>query len=164
MKEKLKEYKNKLEKGLCEYMALPGNERSATAIRGMLECWTALEEFEKCLCTKDGFSREDAKVWNAKMVNDDGTVGGHWTMEQTNTVARNRGIDLSYISDYCWNTAMNMMYSDYCTVAKKHNVSTPEFYADMAKAFLFDKDAKSPNAKMAAYFYEIVERGKDEND
>lgn len=52
---------------------------------------------------------------------------------------------------------MNMMYSDYCTVANKYNVGTPEFYACMAKAFLFDKDAKSPNAKMAAYYFGIVD-------
>lgn len=60
-------------------------------------------------------------------------------------------------SDYSWNVAMNMMYSDYCTVANKYNVGTPEFYACMAKAFLFDKDAKSPNAKMAAYYFGIVD-------
>ena len=29
----------------------------------------------------------------------------------------------------------------------------------MAKAFLFDKDAKSPNAKMAAYYFGIVDVG-----
>ena len=54
---------------------------------------------------------------------------------------------------------MNMMYSDYCTVANKYNVGTPEFYACMAKAFLFEKDAKSPNAKMAAYYFGIVDVG-----
>ena len=36
-------------------------------------------------------------------------------------------------------------------------VGTPEFYACMAKAFLFDKDAKSPNAKMTAYYFGIVD-------
>ena len=36
---------------------------------------------------------------------------------------------------------MNMMYSDYCQVAKRQSVDTPGFYADMAKAFLEDSDA-----------------------
>lgn len=37
--------------------------------------------------------------------------------------------------------ALNMMYSDYCDVAKKMNVDRPEFYGCMAKAFLCDEDA-----------------------
>lgn len=41
-------------------------------------------------------------------------------------------------------------------VASKHGVRTPEFYGEMAKAFLFDKDAKSPKNKMSAYYYGIV--------
>lgn len=56
-------------------------------------------------------------------------------------------------------TAANSIYTlhaDYCNVASKHGVSTPEFYAEMAKAFLFDKDAKSPKDKMPAYYYGIV--------
>ena len=82
--------------------------------------------------------------WNAKMLNDDGTTGGHWTIAQTTAVAQSIGVKFDHISDYCWNVAMNMMYSDYCTVANKYNVGTPEFYACMAKAFLFDKDRKAP--------------------
>ena len=38
-------------------------------------------------------------------------------------------------------TAINMMYSDYCSVAKKLNVDRADFYALMAKAFLEDEDA-----------------------
>lgn len=44
---------------------------------------------------------------------------------------------------------MNMMYSDYCQVAKRQSVDTPGFYADMAKAFLEDTDA----ADGKAYLY-----------
>lgn len=44
---------------------------------------------------------------------------------------------------------MNMMYSDYCQVAKRQSVDTPGFYADMAKAFLEDADA----ADGKAYLY-----------
>lgn len=86
-----------------------------------------------------------------------GTVGGHWALAQTTAVAQSMGIAFEHITECCWNTAMNMMYSDYCAVAAKHGVGTPEFYGDMAKAFLFDKDAKSPNAKMAAYYCGIVD-------
>ena len=44
---------------------------------------------------------------------------------------------------------MNMMYSDYCQVAKRQSVDTPGFYADMAKAFLEDADAADGKAHIS---------------
>lgn len=157
MKYKIKDYKSRLEKSLAEYMEMPANERTSAAIRSMVECWEAIDTLEHAICREGKFTRADAESWNARMVNDDGTVGGHWALAQTTAVAQSMGITFEHITEYCWNTAMNMMYSDYCTVAAKHGVGTPEFYGDMAKAFLFDKDAKSPNAKMAAYYCGIVD-------
>jgi hypothetical protein len=50
---------------------------------------------------------------------------------------------------------MNALYSDYYGVAKKYNMLTPEFFADMSMAFINDKDAV-PN-KVAMYYECIVE-------
>ena len=52
---------------------------------------------------------------------------------------------------------MNMMYSDYCAVARKYGVDNADFYADMAKAFLFDPDGGAPAKKVEAYYRYIVE-------
>ena len=89
---------------------------------------------------------EDAKRWTSKMQNADGTKGCHWTLEQTQDVAKQRNITCDP-NDF-W-AVMNMMYSDYCQVAKRQSVDTPGFYADMAKAFLEDTDA----ADGKAYLY-----------
>lgn len=89
---------------------------------------------------------EDAKRWTSKMQNADGTTGSHWTLEQTQDVAKQRNINCDP-NDF-W-AVMNMMYSDYCQVAKRQSVDTPGFYADMAKAFLEDADA----ADGKAYLY-----------
>lgn len=89
---------------------------------------------------------EDAKRWTSKMQNADGTIGSHWTLEQTQDVAKQRNITCDP-NDF-W-AVMNMMYSDYCQVAKRQSVDTPGFYADMAKAFLEDADA----AEGKAYLY-----------
>lgn len=89
---------------------------------------------------------EDAKHWTSKMQNADGTTGSHWTLEQTQDVAKQRNINCDP-NDF-W-AVMNMMYSDYCQVAKRQSVDTPGFYADMAKAFLEDADA----ADGKAYLY-----------
>lgn len=91
-------------------------------------------------------SKADAESWTSHMKNSDGTVGAHWTFEQTQDVAKQRNITCDP-NDF-W-AVMNMMYSDYCQVAKRQSVDTPGFYADMAKAFLEDADA----ADGKAYLY-----------
>ena len=71
------------------------------------------------------------------MKNEDGSIGGHWTVEQTTQVARNNGIEFDHFNEYDWNYVMNMMYSDYYgSVPNDTNV-----YFRMAKKFLEDKDA-----------------------
>lgn len=91
-------------------------------------------------------THDEAEEWTNAMRNTDGTRGPHWTLEQTDQVAQQRGISCDK-NDF-W-AVMNMMYSDYYKVASKHSVDTPGFYADMAKAFLEDADA----ADGKAYLY-----------
>lgn len=67
-------------------------------------------------------------------------------MKTGEDVAKQRNINCDP-NDF-W-AVMNMMYSDYCQVAKRQSVDTPGFYADMAKAFLEDADA----ADGKAYLY-----------
>lgn len=160
-KEIIAAYKDKLERGIAEYMGMPAGERSAAGVRGMLECWSVVDAAEQALCGGSGdFTRADAEAWCAKMVNKDGTTGPHWTMDQTTAVAESVGVVFDQLAPWCWWAAMCMMYSDYCGVASRYGVGTAEFYADMAKAFLFDRDAGGPRAKMAAYYHGIAEHGK----
>ena len=100
---------------------------------------------------------DDAEAWAAHMVNEDGTTGPHWPMEQTTALAESMGLSWDKISPWCWWVTMNMMYSDYSGVAEKYGVSIAEFYADMARAFLMDKDGPGAKKKLAAYYHGIVE-------
>lgn len=97
-------------------------------------------------------THDEAEEWCDSMVNADGTKGAHWTMEQTEQVASQRGI--TYDKTDFW-AIMNMMYSDFCKIAKNHSVDTPGFYADMAKAFLEDSDAV--DGKAYAYWMCIAD-------
>ena len=99
----------------------------------------------------DKLTAPKAEEITRKMVNEDGSKGAHWNMDQTKQVMEQRGIQCDPVEFYI---AMNMMYSDYYPVAKKLNVNSVEFYADMAKAFLDDKDAG--NDKLAKYFAYVV--------
>ena len=91
------------------------------------------------------------------MVNEDGTTGPHWGVDQTAAVAESMGMTWEKVSRPCWWITMNMMYSDYSGVAEKYGVSIAEFYADMARAFLMDKDGPGAKKKLAAYYHGIVE-------
>ena len=92
--------------------------------------------------------------WAKDMKNMDGSSGAHWSMEDTETVRKTRNINDCKPEDF-WIT-MNMMYSDYQGVAKKYGIDKPEFYADMARGFLMDKDSKQGREKLEAYYEYVV--------
>lgn len=97
-------------------------------------------------------TKEEAKRWVDKMKNEDGSVGQHWTFEQVEQVLKQKMLHLDPVE--AW-VAMNMMWSDYYNVAKKFNVNNTDFYLEMAKAFLNDKDAGEE--KLYKYFEYVVE-------
>ena len=80
------------------------------------------------------------------MVNEDGTKGGHWTIDETNQVSDELGIRFSNYNDCDFSYTMNMIYSDYFG-SVPNDVSV---YAKMAKKFLDDKDA--PEGKALKYY------------
>lgn len=91
--------------------------------------------------------KHTAKEWVEHMKNADGTTGAHWTMEQTEQVMRQYGIQCDPAEFFA---VMNMMYSDYCEVFKKFGVNKMDFYAEMSKAFICDEDAQPD--KTARYY------------
>ena len=101
----------------------------------------------------EGFTEDDAKAWTAKMENEGGTTGPHWSMGQTDAVANITGV---HVKSCVWWAAMNMMYSDYYDVARKFGVNVPEFYAELARAFLMDKDGPEPTKKLMEYYEHIA--------
>lgn len=105
------------------------------------------------------FSHKDMETWKSMMKNEDGTRGIHFRGEQVKHACQQAGIDCEEFGEDVFCLAMNMMYSDYCKVAKKYGVDMPEFYADLAKAFLRDKDFDGkPEEKLYLYYKAIVEQ------
>ena len=95
-------------------------------------------------------TQEMAEEWTSAMVNEDGTKGPHWTQEQAKKVMSQRGIVYDPLAFWAM---LNAMYSDYCGIAKKHGVNTLDFYVDITKAWLGDKDAVD---NKAAVYYECI--------
>lgn len=149
-------YKDKLHAALREIAECPVSMRTveqAAAVTDLLCRLDKLEDHDEPETAT--FDRETAMQWAAHMQNADGTTGPHWTMGQTDAVANITGVS---VKSCVWWAAMNMMYSDYYGVAAKYGIDRPEFYADLAKAFLMDKDAGGPEEKMAGYYYGVVKR------
>lgn len=100
------------------------------------------------------FTEETAEKWVKAMRNTDGTKGPHWTQEQTRKVMKHMGVN--DVEPHEFYAVMNAMYSDYCAVAKKFGVDRPEFYGELAKAWLMDEDAVEDKA--AAYYCYVVKQ------
>ena len=161
MREALDAYHRRLEDEIRRFMAnREPNEMNAAALTSMLECREKVEHaIEHCDCDHAELDHATAEKWVASMVNTDGTHGAHWSITDTTHLAKNVGVSIGEeVSDVCWWVAVNMMYSDYYHVARRHGVATNTFFADMAKAFLFDEDAPSPREKLTAYYNGIARR------
>lgn len=93
-----------------------------------------------------------AEQWARNMEKEDGSKGPKWTKEQVKPYMAQVGY---HGPEYKFWVIMNAMYSDYCKVAKKYGMDRPEYYADLAKAWLEDKDAKPEKAGL--YYRYIVQ-------
>ena len=94
--------------------------------------------------------RKTAQEWVRGMHHADGSSGEHWTYEQTTQVLKQRNLDCDPVDFYA---ILNAMWSDYSKVAERFGVNMLDFWAEMAKAFLKDKDAKPDKA---ALYYECI--------
>ena len=104
----------------------------------------------------DRLTKKEMKEWEKDLVNDDGTRGAHFPAEQIDQVAQSLGIDPKEFGDGVLCMTVNMLYSDYCGVARKFNVDRIEFYIEMAKAFLKDKDFDGDGAEKLFLYYTFI--------
>lgn len=102
--------------------------------------------------------RETAEKWVSRMRGEDASrpTGEKWSAHDLRGMAEKYGIDPESEKFWEFYAMTNAMYSDYCAVAKKFNITSPEFYGAMAKAWMDDKDAM-PN-KTALYYEHIVKK------
>lgn len=103
-------------------------------------------------------TKEQAEHWVEQMHGADGSHGGRWTWNEIRQYAANFGIsgEQKMIEFYA---IINAMASDYGKVAKKYGVDKADFYADLAKAWLDDKDAVSGKAMI---YYDCIVKKEDD--
>lgn len=101
-------------------------------------------------------SKEELKEWEKKLVNEDGSRGAHFDKEQIDQAARSMGIEPQEFGEGVLCATVNMMYSDYVGVAKKFGVDRIEYYIELAKAFLKDKDFDGDGAEKLFLYYTFI--------
>lgn len=103
------------------------------------------------------FNEEYALMAVSKMQNENGTVGAHWSLEQTTQAAQQNGINFSNgtYNKYDWFVTMNMFYSDYYKVViSMTNSDDVKHYVNLSKAWLEDKDVSE--GKMWYYYKYVI--------
>ena len=129
--------------------------------RGSVDFEGSMDFDERDYAHAPRLSKTDMHRWKQMMENEDGTHGPHYDMQQVMDVADKLGINFERDEftekEFC--VAVNMMYSDYCKVAKKYVSPDREimFFAELANAFLCDEDGPGPSEKLALYFNCIVD-------
>ena len=146
---------------IVECLSVPMDEASAQKLSSYNNAYNAICQWEEDEANdiksvsndSSSFSLDTAQAWTKKMKNEDGTQGPHWTLEQAKQIMAQRKIGLDPVQ--FWVT-LNMIYSDFSPVAKKHGLGgSLELNTAMAKALLPDKDAKPD--KLSRYYEYIVQ-------
>lgn len=98
--------------------------------------------------------REAAEIWVESLIGADGTRGPRWSMADVRSMAEQRGYTTEAEQVDFW-AVINMLRSDFCEVAKRYSVNSPEFFADLARAWINDPDAVEDKA---AQYMEFIAR------
>lgn len=85
-------------------------------------------------------SEQQATMWVKSMKHSDGSTGELITMEQAKEWLAKKGYTGMSLPDFY--AMINAMKSDYSGVAKMFNIMSDDFYGELARAFIQDKDAK----------------------
>jgi len=104
-------------------------------------------------------TREIAERWVHSMQPADKNCksGGKWTYEDAKQLAEEHGIPTHGQEMIDFFATINMMYSDYCKVARDHKVATEDYFVDLALAFLYDPDGVEPSEKIYNHYMYLVE-------
>ena len=106
---------------------------------------------------EEHLTAEEAEEWVRGMVSEDGKKGGRWELQDIRRYAENYGVKPDEVVEFY--AVLNALATDYGKVAKKFGVDRMEYWAEMAKAFMHDKDAQPGKVKL--YYECIAKKGEE---
>lgn len=112
------------------------------------------------------FDEKCAEKAVAKMHNEDGTMGAHWSIEEAAQIAQQFGVNIKgdKFNKYDWFVALNMVRSDfYKAIINMTGSDNVKHFVELTKAWLNDKDIET--GKMWMYFkYVMCDAYHEEED
>lgn len=100
---------------------------------------------------EEHLTAEEAEEWVRGMESEDGKKGGRWELQDIMKYASNYGVKPEEVVEFY--AVLNALATDYGKVAKRFGVDRMEFWAELAKAFMHDKDAQPGKVKL---YYECI--------
>lgn len=112
----------------------------------------------------DHLTKEMAERWVRSMEAADKNCksGGKWTYAEAKRLAEDHGMPTEGQEMIDFYATINMMYSDYCKVARDHKVATEDYFVDLAMAFLYDPDGVEPSEKIYNHYKYLAEHKNDD--
>ena len=149
----IRDYQDKRRIGFGENRMHHGESKGGQKMEEGNSSWTPHHE---------KLTREKAEKWVRSMHGDDPKSRGEmWSYEDAKKLAEERGLPTEGQEMVDFYVVLNMVYTDYCKVAKEHGVDTEDYYADLAEAWLYDRDAKPPTEKLMAYHKNVIPHGEE---
>ena len=149
----IRDYQDKRRIGFGENRMHHGEHKGGQKMEEGNSSWTPHHE---------KLTREKAEKWVRSMHGDDPKSRGEmWSYEDAKKLAEERGLPTEGQEMVDFYVVLNMVYTDYCKVAKEHGVDTEDYYADLAEAWLYDRDAKPPTEKLMAYHKYVIPHGEE---
>lgn len=149
----IRDYQDKRRIGFGENRMHHGESKGGQKMEEGSSSWTPHHE---------KLTREKAEKWVRSMHGDDPKSRGEmWSYEDAKKLAEERGLPTEGQEMVDFYVVLNMVYTDYCKVAKEHGVDTEDYYADLAEAWLYDRDAKPPTEKLMAYHKYVIPHGEE---
>lgn len=143
-KEIIKKYIDKLSNNQMEQLLVITNDY----IEAPYSKEEFLENVENIFCKH--LTEKQAKKYVSKMINDDGSKGEHWSIEEVKKVWLEKGYAEENDKYNFWEVyyTMNMVYSDYCRMYKDEM----KMYLEHSYLFLMDKDYNNEEMSKAKWY------------
>ena len=114
-------------------------------------------ELVNAIAKNEGIEKKCAEKAVAKMRNEDGSTGAHWSIEEAAQIAQQFGVNIKgdKFNKYDWFVALNMVRSDfYKAIVNMTGSDNVKHFVELTKAWLNDKDIET--GKMWMYFKYVM--------
>ena len=84
-----------------------------------------------------------------------------FTKEQISQKARQMGVEMKDYNEEELGVTTAMVYTDYCKTAKKYIGNNMDFFIELARDWLEDKDTEVKGGEKLAIYYDCIVEGED---